>query len=142
MVMPVGGTEVYLNRQEAQYLDEVLAVFGIKEIQASLSLVNLPIPDRTGNLYGFMAMNITLKNMMRNAQEKGGAIWLMPKAIEHLVAAVSMFDPDGMPSELVSTHISCSSKVLDRLLPKATLLSSLVNRWEESPLTTKSTKSD
>lgn len=140
--MPVGGLELFVNRREAQYLEQILTLFALKEIQAGIQLAMKPVNERVGNLYNFMTLNITLKNTMRAVQDKGGGVWLIAPGVEHLIAAMTYCDPSEMSSELQLEHEACSNELMNRIAPQMTLIEKLAGRFETSPLTTHSDKWD
>lgn len=136
--MPVGGIELYINRREGQYLDEMLTMFGLKEINKALTLVSKPATERASSLYVFLNINTMLKGVLRSTHEKGGGIWLTESALQHIVQALAVCDPFEMSAELALEHSQLSMEILKRIAPELTLVEGLVARWEDSPLTTKS----
>ena len=138
MTMPIGAVEFFLTRREAQYLDDILRIFAIQEIHATLATTKLTEPERVSNLYTFMQCNTTLANVFRNVQEKGGAVWMSIQWIEHVTNGIGMANPENMSREVKLEHHQLAQTLLERLQPRLTLVEGLVNRWEESPLTTKS----
>lgn len=140
--VPIGGLEMFLSRREAQYLDQLLVVFAMRELNAGLQLVNKPIHERAGSLYNFMLVNFSLRSLFQRQQDAGGGIWMTSQGVEHVIAAISMVEPSDMPPELQIEHSACSEKLIDRIVPKLTYVEKLVGRWDESPLTDKTNKWD
>lgn len=114
----------------------------MRELNAGLQMTNKPVYERAGSLYSFMLINVSLRSLFQRTQENGGGIWLTSQGVEHVMSAITMVEPSDMTPELAIEHQACGEALLDRIAPKLTYVEKLVGRWDESPLTDKTSKWD